>query len=107
MGKGMKERQIMVVIKEPGKGARVEPLFDNSLESFQNAVGGFIECVDLSPDTVLICNEEGKLMDLPYNFTLGGWDSIVGTVVVCGVRGDEFSSLKSFRIPMILDMLGR
>lgn len=27
MAKGMKENQIMVVVKEPGKPPRVEPLF--------------------------------------------------------------------------------
>lgn len=40
MKKGMKENQILVVIKEPGKEARVEPLFENTLKAFQKAVGG-------------------------------------------------------------------
>lgn len=106
MGRGLKERQIMVVIKEPGKPARVDPLFDNTLGSFQSAVGGYIECVHLAPDVVLICNEEGKLRMLPINVQIGS-DFLVGTIVVCGVSGDEFASLKSFRIPMVLDVLGR
>ena len=41
----MKEKQILVVIKEPGKPPRVEPLFENTLEAFQKAVGGYIETV--------------------------------------------------------------
>lgn len=102
-----KELQIMCVIKEPGKGARIEPLFANTLESFQQAVGGYIECVRLAPDVVLICNEEGKLLDLPFNFQIGS-DYIVGNAVVCGVNSaGEFTSLKGFRIPMVLDLLGR
>ena len=106
MGKCMKERQIMVVIKEPGKLARVDPLFDNTLESFQSAVGGYIECVQLAPDVVLICNEEGKLLGLPFNVHIRG-DDIVGSVVVVGVRGAEFASLRSVWIPKLLDLLGR
>lgn len=108
MGVGLKERQIMVVIKEPGKPAWVDPLFDNSLESFQNAVGGYIECVSIGYGlgVVLVCNEEGKLLGLPFNVRLG-FDDLVGTVVVCGVRGDEFSSLKASQIPKVLDLLGR
>lgn len=106
MGRGLKERQIMVVIKEPGKPARVDPLFDNTLESFQSAVGGYIECVHLDRDIVLICNEEGKLRRLPINIQVG-CDFLVGTIVICGVRGDEFSSLKASQVPLILDMLGR
>ena len=103
---GMKERQILVVIKEPGKPAMVDPLFDNTLEAFQSAVGGYIECVPLNSDLVLICNEEGKLKRLPINIQMGS-DFIVGTIVICGVRGDEFSSIKGALIPRILDLLGR
>ena len=39
----MKENQILVIIKEPGKDPVVEPLFDNTLEAFQEAIGGYIE----------------------------------------------------------------
>ena len=108
MGRGLKERQIMVVIKEPGKAARVDPLFDNTLESFQKAVGGYIECVPVGYGSglVLICNEEGKLRGLPFNVRMG-FDDIVGSMVVCGVRGDEFASLRASQIPKILDLLGR
>jgi hypothetical protein len=104
----MGERQIMVVIKEPGKPARVDPLFDNTLESFQKAVGGYIECVEFGygMSAVLVCNEEGKLRGLPFNVRIG-FDDIVGAVVVCGVRGDEFASLKASAIPKVLDCLGR
>lgn len=41
----MKEKQILVIRKEPGKLAEVEPLFENTLEAFQAAVGGYIETV--------------------------------------------------------------
>lgn len=98
--KGMKENQILVVIKEPGQAPKVEPLFDNTLEAFQKAVDGYIETVTVSEDVVIICNEEGRLRGLPYN--VGGF---VGTVIVAGVKGDEFASLKSRLVPHIMRLL--
>ena len=103
--KGMKENQILVVIKEPGQAPKVEPLFDNTLEAFQNAVDGWIEAVTVAEDMVIICNEEGRLRGLPPNVDLFGID-FVGTVIVAGVKGDEFASLKSKHIPLVLRMIG-
>ena len=101
----MKENQILVIIKEPGKAARVEPLFENELEAFQQAVGGFIETVTVAADLVIICNEEGRLKGLPWNCTVFGVD-FVGPVVVAGVKGEEFASIKAKYVPTVLRMLG-
>lgn len=57
----MGEKQILVAIKKPGELPGLEPLFENSLEAFQKAVGGYIEVVTVASDLVLICNEEGRL----------------------------------------------
>lgn len=103
--KGMKEKQIMVIVKEAGQPPRVEPLFDNTLEAFQQAVGGYIEAVTLTPEVVIICNEEGKLLGLPHNVTISRED-FVGTVVVCGVKGEDFSSLRAAAIPLVRALLG-
>ena len=88
----MKESKIFVVIKEPGKAPVIEPMFDNSLESFQKAVGGYIETVTISDDLVIICNEEGRLRNLPYNCDVCGV-SFVGTIIFCGVSEDEFCDI--------------
>lgn len=100
----MKENQILVIIKEPGKAPVVEPLFDNDLKAFQEAVGGHIETVTLATDLVIICNEEGRLMGLPYNVTLFGVP-FVGTIVITGAKGEEFASLRSSAIPMLMQAL--
>lgn len=105
MSKGMSERQILVVIKRPGEDPVVEPLFDNTLEAFQSEVGGLIETVTLAEDLVLVCNEEGRILKLPYNGKVFGVD-FYGTVIAVGVKGDEFSSLKASCVPMMLRMLG-
>ena len=103
--KGLKENQILVVIKEPGQAPRVEPMFDNTLEAFQKAVGGYIETVTFADDLVIICNEEGRLMGMPFNVAVCGV-GFVGTIIAVGANGDEFASLKSVHIPHILQILG-
>lgn len=100
----MKENQILVMIKRPGQEPEIEPLFDNTLEAFQEAVGGYIETYPVEPGCICICNEEGKLLGLPYNVTIRGED-LVGTLVFCGTKGPEVSSLKAVHIPMLRDLL--
>lgn len=96
--------KILVVIKEPGQPARIEPQFENTLEAFQKAVGGYIETVTLTPELVIICNEEGRLLDLPNNVSVRGVD-FVGTIVACGVKDDDFASLRSASVPFVLRMM--
>ena len=102
--KGMKENQILVVIKEPGKAPVVDPLFDNDLKAFQKAVGGHIETVTLTSDCVIICNEEGRLRGLPFNCSVCGV-GFVGTILVVGAKGENFASIKAQHIPMVLKLV--
>ena len=100
----MKEKQILVVIKEPGKAPRVEPLFDNDLKAFQETVGGYIETVTFA-EVVIICNEEGRLQGLPHNTTVFGVD-FCGTIIAAGTKGEEFASLRAAAVPVVLRLLG-
>lgn len=83
--------KIKVIIKEPGKAPEIKTI-TNDLGALQSIVGGYIETVTLASDLVIICNEDGKLWNLPYNFDSGG-QSFVGTVVFAGVDGDEFADV--------------
>lgn len=70
---------IKVLIVEPGKEPR-EAEIENTLSAQQAVVGGMIEAIYPWDDPVgLICNEEGKLMGLPLNRSLEGYDIIAGT----------------------------
>ena len=61
-----------------------------NLQKLQNIVGGYIETVTLPQyGVVIVCNEEGLLLDLPHNTTVCGIP-FVGTIVVVGFEGDEF-----------------
>lgn len=102
----MKERQILVIVKRPGEPPELEPLFENTLEAFQRAVGGYIETVSFATDAAIICNEEGRLQRLPYNCTLFGVD-FFGTVLIVGVKGDEFASVRGSSIPMLMCLFGK
>lgn len=64
----------------------------NRLENFQTHVGGYIETVAIASDMVIICNEEGRLLNLPYNCEVCGMD-FVGSIIFCGVDGDEFADV--------------
>lgn len=46
----MRERQITIIKKEPGKMPELVPLFENTLEAMQEAVGGYIETVTMAKD---------------------------------------------------------
>ena len=68
---------------------------ENTLEAFQAAVGGHIECVAITSDCVLICNEDGRSMKLPMNNAVS-WlipYGIVGAAVICGVDGEDFGDM--------------
>lgn len=57
-------------IKTSGEVIEVSPKNEGevfSLEELKGFVGGYIECVFLNDHQVLVLNEDGKLMNLPYN----------------------------------------
>jgi hypothetical protein len=73
-------------------------LAGNELQTLQEAVGGFVEAVQLSDRLTLFCNEEGRILQLPFNpFAQKVWerymdymaDVIVGDVVIAGGVDDD------------------
>ena len=78
----MKEKEITVLMVEPGKHPVVTTL-ENSLDALQKAVSigtdyqGLIELVELEGGVCLLCNEEGKLIGLEGNRHIGA-DIITG-----------------------------
>lgn len=82
-----------VVYVEPNKPA-YEAEIRNSLEAEQRAVGGYIEAVYNDDDTIIICNEEGKLQGLQGNRHLDNGTSIIaGSFFIVGDGGEDFRSL--------------
>ena len=94
----MKEREIVVLMVEPGKHP-VELKLTNELDALQKAVSigttyqGLIEIIPLEDNVCLLCNEEGKLIGLEGNRRVGG-DIITGVFYIVGENKDgELTSL--------------
>ena len=83
---------------EPKKKPEVVDI-PNDLKSFQKEVGGYIEVIYPFTDMVgIICNEEGKLLNLPENRILRDshgipYDVICGNFLVVGLDEDDFIDL--------------
>ena len=93
----MKENKIKVLLVEPGLPPAVKEI-GNDLASLQAEVGGLIECISFPNGCEVVCNEEGKLAEMPPNRRLGA-DIICGPFFVCDTtRSGEFSSLSKSKI---------
>ncbi len=85
---------MQVVVVEPKKKPMVQDISPD-LESMQKIVGGSIEAVyPFDEPLALICNEEGKLLNLPLNRALRDdegnvYDIISGTFFVCAAPPDS------------------
>ena len=88
-------REIDILVVEPGKNPRPARAPD-TLEAFQQIVGGPIEAGCYLPQRVmLICSTDGKNMGLPPNRPnpADSEDAICGTFLLCSFEGDRFTSL--------------
>ena len=74
----------MKVIYKPVGAQPFEMDIDKTLEQFQSMVDGYFEYVMVTTDLAIICNENGRLMRMPYNCTILGHD-FVGPVFFVGV----------------------
>jgi len=88
--------KIKVIYKAPN-GKLEYRVIENDLRSFQQLVQGYIEIVPWgygrhNEPRLLVVNEEGKCIGMPYNFTLG-YDEIVGPAVWCVQDEEDLSSV--------------
>lgn len=101
---------MQVVIVEPEKKPRVQNIED-SLASMQEIVGGTIQAVYPFDESVaMICNDEGKLLNLPLNRALRDgdgsiYDIVAGTFFLCGApaNSDRFDSLTEEQVQHFLN----
>lgn len=85
--------KIRVLIVEPGKEP-YEARIENTLGTLQSIVNGYIEMIQMESGVDLIINDEGKLMNLPFNRYITG-NMLVGTIIVTGIKNGETISLSS------------
>lgn len=74
-------------------------VLEETLEAMQNYVGGTIQAIYPFDDAVaIICNDNAKLLGLPYNRVLRDdegniYDILCGPFFVCGLGEEDFASL--------------
>ena len=101
---------MQVVVVEPEKKPIVQDV-GSDLESMQKIVGGSIQAIyPFDEPVALICNEEGKLLNLPLNRALRDdegnvYDIISGTFFLCAAPqdSDRFTSLTDQQAKMYME----
>ncbi|MBD5152815.1 MAG: DUF3846 domain-containing protein [Oscillibacter sp.] len=90
-----------VLVVEPMKPCEVREI-PNTPEAMEQIVGGRLESFSYLREAV-ICNEEGKLLDLPRNRPLYDGrgtpiDMLRGTFFIAGIDGEHLASLTDKQI---------
>ena len=87
-----------VLIKEPGDVWTTADT-PTTLDGSQRGVGRDIETLSLENlhGLVLVFDEEGRIKGKEPNLTIEG-EEIVGTVVLCGIDGDEFAPVPDWAV---------
>lgn len=88
---------IQIVVVEPHKKP-FKKMIPNTLEAMNEVVGGYIEVLNIGTSKTgariaITLNEEGKLMGLPVNRFVVGFDILVGTffITAYNLEGDNIS----------------
>ena len=92
---------IKILTLNPGESELQVKEIDNTLKELQSIVGGYIEVVNIGNNCIIICNEEGKILNLKPNILFGN-DVIVGTIIFSKFNDEgEFISLDDEDIEFI------
>ena len=99
-----------VIVVEPKKKPMVQDI-DADLDSMQKIVGGPIEAIyPFEEPVALICNEEGRLLNLPLNRALRDdagevYDIISGTFFLCvaPTDSDHFAGLTDQQVKTYME----
>lgn len=78
--------KIRILFKAVGQPAKIVTI-PNTLQAKQRLVGGLIEVIQYE-DVLLICNEEGKILNMPPNLVFD-YDYIAGN---CFIIGDDYEN---------------
>lgn len=82
-----------ILVVEPGKHP-YEKEIEGTLKEMQEIVGGTIQAVYPFPEEVgVVCNDEGLLLQMPFNRKIDEECYIFGTFFLCGLGAEDFTSL--------------
>lgn len=89
---------------------------ENEIRPMQKLVGGYIETLllDRNKSLILVCNEDGSRMELPFNREVDVYDDrgyyknkVVGNFFVCQIENNEFCNLDKNLIPQVFVQCGK
>lgn len=94
---------MQIVYVEPHRAPYVSEIeYDISAE--QRAVGGLIEIIGNGDGTLLVCNDEGRLLGLEGNRRIRDGNSIIaGPFFIVGDGGEDFRSLTESEVTRYMD----
>ena len=102
-----------ILLIAPGTKPRVVNI-EHTLAAMQELVGGTIQAIYPFADKVaLVCNDEGKLLDLPMNRAVRDpatgqiLDVIAGSFFICGLGKEDFASLTDEQVQRYAQMFCR
>ena len=108
-GTHISTEKMKVLVVRPMELPAVQEI-DHTLSAMQELVGGTIQAVYPFDDPVaLVCNDEGKLLGLPWNRALTDdhgvpYDIVCGTFFVAGLGSESFTSLTDDQIRRYKEM---
>ncbi len=82
-------------------------IIDNTLEQMKGIVGGYIDTLYLPENhLVVVCNDKGKIKDLPIRALVRNSDGEVvdtlnGDFIICRDGGEDFTDVKAEDIEVI------
>ncbi|GAA0092953.1 hypothetical protein UT300009_29830 [Paraclostridium bifermentans] len=80
----------------------------NTLDTFQEIVGGYIEVFSLTDEIMIVLNEEGKVRELEPNIEIpyrsGYTEVIVGNIAFVSSDGEDFASLTDKHIEQLTEL---
>lgn len=82
---------------------------ENTLKAHQQYVGGLLQAISLTSEVIVVCNDEGKIQQLPLNRawvdSSGVVDFFAGNILCVRHNGDEFASIKPEDVEVIESLL--
>ncbi len=102
--------KIKAIIKQPYCKAYITEI-ENTLESYQKRVNGYIECVEMpnAEGIDIILNEEGKINGMQPNIYLPEYeDCVMGPIVIVGYDNKgRHKGLTDKQISIVMDYLNK
>lgn len=97
-------KDFRILMVEPHK-APYEQHISNTLDDMQAAVGGLIQIIGNGDGTVIVCNDESKLIGMDGNRRIGS-DIIAGPFFVAGEAGENLRSLTDEEMQKYMQRFG-